>query len=232
MTTREEILEQAFAAIDKHLRKASIAQIGGFRPPDDPLTSWFGGHFLALPEESWPTNEHGAMLPLLQVRTDELPYVPPQFAGIRFLTVFIDSKELPIDVATNGDHWLIRTYDTLDGLVPMETPEGSWLRPFPIKWSLVEDEGPQWQDAWGIHPLDAFNELEDCIELFYDRYHRHLFTKIGGWPSYIQGGLYDPDRFVFQISSEEKPRWMWGDNGNAYFYLDENNEWLMLWDCY
>lgn len=187
MTTRDEIIETTFAAIDQHLRKASIAQIGGFRPPDAPLTSWFGGRFLALPNESWPTSNHGPMLPLLQVRTDELPFVPAQLDGIALFTVFIDRKELPVDAAKNGDHWAIRTYTTLDGLEPLASPEDSLVRPFPIKWSLVDDEGPQWDDAWGLHDLDAFNALDDCIDLFYDRNHQHSYTKIGGWPSYIHG---------------------------------------------
>ena len=232
MATRDEIIESTFAELDRHLRKASIAQVGGFRPPDDPLTSWFGGHFLALPDESWPENDHGPMLPLIQVRTDELPYKPNFLSDIAFFTVFIDCKELPVDAATNGDHWIIRTYKTLDGLTPITPPVESWLRPFPIKWSLTEDEGPQWDDAWGLHDLRPFNGLNDCINLFYDRYHQHSFTKIGGWPSYIQSGMYDPDRFVLQIGSEEKPRWMWGDNGNGYFYIDEKDEWILLWDCY
>ena len=232
MATRDEIIQNTFATIDQHLRKASIAQIGGFRPPDDPVTSWFGGHFLAMPDESWPANEHGPMVALLQVRTDELPHRPAQLNGIALFTIFIDSEELPVDAATNGDLWMIRTYNTLEGLVPVARSEDSWVRPFPIKWSLADDEGPQWDDAWGLHDLSAFNGLDDSIDLLYDRYHQHSFTKVGGWPSYIQSGMYEPDRFVFQIGSEEKPHWMWGDNGNGYFYLDDNDEWLMLWDCY
>ena len=68
----------------------------------------------------------------------------------------------------------------MDGLTPLASPEDSWLRPFPMKGSLAEDEGPQWEDAWGLHDLDAFNGLNDCIDLFYDRYHQHSRTKIGG----------------------------------------------------
>lgn len=232
MATPQEIISSAFDAIDKHLRSASIAHIGGFRPSDDPLSSWFGGHFLGLDFESWPANENGPMLPLLQVRTDELPYLPSQLKDIALFTVFIDRKELPVGAAKNGNHWVIRTYKTIDALVLLSPPKDSRLRPFPIGWSLAENEGPQWDDAWGLHDLSAFNELDDSIDLFYDRYHQHSHTKIGGWPSYIQSDIYDPDRFVFQIGSEEKPKWMWGDNGNGYFYFDEDGEWLLLWDCY
>lgn len=43
--------------------------------------------------------------------------------------------------------------------------------------------------------------------------------------------MEDPDDFVFQIGSEEKPNWMWGDNGTGYFYFREGR-WTMHWDCY
>ena len=154
------------------------------------------------------------MVPLLQARTDELPYCPQQLNGIAFLTVYCDCQELPVDLpAVNGEGWLIRTYDSVDSLVPLASACDYPVRPFPIKWSLTETEGPLWQDAWSVHNLSAFNELDDCINLFYDRYRNHSFTKIGGWPSYIQGSLEDSVEFIFQIGSEQKPRWMWGDNG-------------------
>src|SRR5438046_2005793 len=71
--TRDQIIANAFAAIDKMLRPASIARIGGFRPPLTPITSWFGGNFLAYPDDRWPDCGDGPMLPLLQVLVEELP---------------------------------------------------------------------------------------------------------------------------------------------------------------
>ncbi|MGX9292163.1 DUF7021 domain-containing protein [Bacillus sp. A015] len=39
--------------------------------------------------------------------------------------------------------------------------------------------------------------------------------------------------FMLQIASEEKSRFMIGDNGTMYFYYDkETKEWLMHWDCF
>ena len=34
-------IKQAFGEIAKAYRTPCLAQIGGFRPPEDPLTSWF-----------------------------------------------------------------------------------------------------------------------------------------------------------------------------------------------
>lgn len=230
---REQIIADAFRVLDRSIRKASVAQIGGFRPPETPLTSWFGGRFVGDPHETWPLNEGGPMLPLLQVRTDELPYVPEQLRGVALFNVFVWPRKLPVNLpAPNGSGWLIRCYRSLDALQPLAGEPKSHVRPFPIRWSLAESEGPGWEDAWGVTDLSAFNELPDAIDLFYDRYENRSCTKVGGWPSYIQGApAENSGDFVFQIGSEEKPNWMWGDNGIGYFYF-RGGEWVMRWDCY
>lgn len=231
MATRDEVIAATFAALDYHIRRASIAEIGGFRPPAEPITSYFGGQFVAETGEEWPQNGSRPMLPLLQVRTDELPYRPEALEEIALFNVFIGPRELPIDLpAENGNGWLLRSYPSLAKLSPLVGPAESQVRPFPIRWHLSETEGPQWDDAWGLHDLTEFNGLEDAIDLFYDRYNRHFYTKVGGWPSYIQSSI-GSDGYVFQIGSEEKPRWMWGDNGNGYFFFREG-KWLLYWDCY
>lgn len=38
---------------------------------------------------------------------------------------------------------------------------------------------------------------------------------------------------MLQIASEEKSRFMIGDNGTMYFYYDKDTkEWFMHWDCF
>lgn len=45
------------------------------------------------------------------------------------------------------------------------------------------------------------------------------FTKTGGYPSYIQSPISLKEyQYVMQIASEDKPRFMIGDNGNLYLY--------------
>lgn len=231
MASREDVISAAFAALDNHLRQASIAQIGGFRPLDEPVTSYFGGQFVGEQGEEWPLNDGQPMIPLLQVRTDELPYHPPALEGIALLNVFIGPRTLPLGLpAESGNGWLLRSYPVLDGLVPLSPLSEPRVRAFPVCWHHSETEGPLWEDAWGLFDLTEFNELDDAGDLFYDRYQRHHFTKVGGWPSYIQSPVGTED-YVFQIGSEEKPRWMWGDNGNGYFSLRQG-KWFLYWDCY
>jgi hypothetical protein len=233
MTSPREITARTFAALDKHLRRASIAQIGGFRPPDDPASSWFGGRFVSLPGEPWPTWQEQEMLSLLQIRVDELPYRPSQLDGVALVTVFVDRDDLPYNTP-NGQGWLVRTYPSAAGLVPLPEPgAGSPIRRFPIRWTLCEDEGPDWEDAWRVVDLSEFNALDrSYMDQFHDRYRNHSGTKVGGWPSLIQYELSGVGEFVFQIGSEEKPGWMWGDLGIGYFCLSPNGEWQLVWQCY
>jgi hypothetical protein len=228
---RDEVIAQTFAAIDHHVRCASIAVIGGFRPPAEAVTSFFGGRFVGNPGEPWPATDGKPMIPLLQIRSDELAYRPAALKEWELLNVFIGPDKLPTDLpAENGDGWLVRSYSKLENLEPLATPAEIAVRPFPIRWQLSSSEAPIWDDAWELHDLSEFNKLEDAIELFYDRYQAQSRTKVGGWPSYTQGSP-GSDGFVFQIGSEEKPQWMWGDNGSGYFYF-RNGKWFLHWDCY
>jgi uncharacterized protein YwqG len=93
---------------------------------------------------------------------------------------------------------------------------------------MSENEGPCWEDAWDLYDLTKFNELDES-DTFFDRYTSHSGTKIGGWPSFIQGSPGAKD-YVFQIGSEEKANWAWGDAGTGYFFL-RDGEWFLDWDC-
>ena len=205
--TRDQIIAHAFAAIDKMLRPASIARIGGFRPPLTPITSWFGGNFLAYPDDRWPDCGDGPMLPLLQVLVEELPFRPLALDGIALFNVFVGPKRLPTNLpAKNGSRWQIRTYASIEDLEPLAGQPSSRIRPFPVRWELSPSEGPQWEETGWDDSLDEFNRLPDSTDLFYDRYKRHHLTKVGGWPSYIQQPTAASDSYVFQIGSEEKVR--------------------------
>jgi hypothetical protein len=229
---RDKIIAEAFGALDAALRTASVAQVGGFRPPETSLSSWFGGHFVGLPGEAWPLDGGESMLPILQVRTDELPHIPDPLKDVALFNVFCGPRKLPVGPVVSGNGWMIRCYRSLDGLRLLLGEPESHLRAFPVRWPLEGSEGPDWEDARGVADLSAFTKLPDSINLFYDRYKNRPSTKVGGWPSYIQGGpAQAAGDFVFQIGSEEKPNWMWGDNGIAYFYF-RDGQWVMHWDCY
>jgi len=170
------------------------------------------------------------MFCLLQVKIDELPVIPKQLEGVKFLCVFINRKEIPWE-KPHGDGWLIREYNSVENLV--ELPKSSlppMLKDFPIKWSLFEKDAPHWETAWEVVDLKPINESEDedADQKFFFDLPRFDQTKFGGYPTEIQH-YHKLENFVFQIASEEKPNWMWGDNGVAYFNRDQEGNWEF--DC-
>jgi hypothetical protein len=216
---------EVFAQLDALLRKASIAEIGGFRPPDDPFASWFGGHAVALPDEPVPECDGTPMFPLLQVNCSELPYVPEQLSGTALFVVWVNQTEIPFD-KPNGDGWLIREYPTLDRLRPLaDLTKPSHVKTFAMRWCLSESDGPGWEEAWGLVDLDSVNSSEEASDEFFSRYSNHPGTKVGGYPTEIQHGIGGDATFVFQIGSEGKPNWMWAGNGIGYFLKDDSGAW-------
>ena len=223
-------MNKVYEKFEKEIRKkASVFEIGGFRPPEDPLTSWFGKVNVALPGEEWPLSNGLPMLALAQINLTELPYVPEELSDLQLITVFIDSKELPID-APNGDKWQLRAYNDLSELVPITEPKdtNTWLKAFPMKATIVDKDYPCWEDV-----EDCPDELDDD---YYDHFENVVGFKIGGWPSIIQSGApWKESQFAFQIDTTQKGNWMWGDNGVGFFGrgLDQNKDtWTLDWECY
>jgi len=209
------------------LRRASVAKLGGFRPPDDPKSSWFGKG-VCLKNEGLPVYKEKAMFPLLQINVAELPYVPEELSETKLLVVFFNQEELPFN-KPNGEGWLIREYKSLEGLMPLpELDLSNILRSFPIKWELVDDDSPGWESAWELVDLAAVNEDEEASDAFFDEFNTYICTKVGGFPDEVQhyAGLKN---FVFQIGSEEKANWSWGNGGTAYFHKYSDTEWV--WGC-
>ncbi len=219
-----EQVEKAYKELDAVLRKASVSQIGGFRPPDDRITSWFGGRGVGRVCETLPKHDGIDMFCLLQVKVAELPFIPPELGETKFLVVFFNRDEIPFD-RPHGDGWLIREYASLDGLQLLpESSEPGIVRDFPIKWSLVDDDAPDWENAWELVDFAPINETEGADKRFFYEYKRYPNTKFGGYPCCIQHGA-NLEGYVFQIGSEEKPRWMWADNGIAHFNKTRSGEW-------
>ena len=219
----------------KLVRKASVMVVGGFRPPADPFTTWFGRIRVALPHEIWPTHDGKPMLPICQINCAELPYKPDALSDIALISVFMGQDELPSDTP-NGDGWALRTYATLDGLVEIEEPKPTNLiRPFPVRWELIEEDYPCWDDV----DIKVPPEVADN---YYDLFENRDGSKVGGWPSLIQAEIYwapwnkhpaNP-AYVFQIDSEEKAHWAWGDAGVGYFGRGTGNatdQWAFEWQC-
>lgn len=223
MKTADQI-NKARQELDGLLRKASVAEVGGFRPPDTHLTSWFGGRGVGLPGETLPTHNSNDMFPLLQVRTDELPYRPSIFDKTVMLAVFMNREVLPFD-QPHGDGWLIREYTTLDKLEPLPpSKKGNVVKSFPIRWNLIENDAPCWENL-----LETSDWPHDDSGAFFNEYKCHEGTKIGGFPFNVQHGVGLKD-YVFQIDSEYKAGWSWGDQGIGYFHKTDG-VWHLDWQC-
>lgn len=219
------------------VRRASRAVVGGFRPPDDPFSSWLGRVRVALPGETWPEHSGRPMMPLAQFNLTELPHRTDSLGGVALITVFIQQDGLPLDTP-NGDGWLLRAYPTLEGLAVTEEPAArAPIKSFPVRWELVKEDYPTWDDASGM------GLPPDVEEDYHDRFQTQQGTKIGGWPDTIQSEIYwapfnrhpaNPE-YVFQIDSEEKARWAWGDGGVGYFGRgtgEARDQWTLAWQCY
>lgn len=218
-------VEETYKELDLHLKEASIAQIGGFRPPEDKITSWFGGQGVGLIDEVLPTYKNREMFCLLQVKVSELPVIPPELRNTKFLVVFTNREEIPFD-KPHGEGWEIREYKSLEGLQLLpKSEEPDLIKDFPIQWKKVVDDAPDWENAWDLLDMTPINESDGEDEKFFDDYNRYSGTKFGGFPACIQHE-HHLDGFVFQIGSEEKPKWMWADNGVAYFNKDESGKWV------
>lgn len=210
------------------LRPASVAQVGGFRPTTDPITSWFLKG-VALPGEALPAWKGLPMFPLLQIRVDELPVIPDQLKDIALLVLYHNMESYPFD-KPHGEGWLIREYTTLEGLelLPaIDTP----YHAFQVRWLHINDDAPGWEDAWDVVDLSDVNEDEEASDCFFDDFNRYRGTKVGGYPMEIQHGAGIQD-FVFQVGSEEKVNWMWADNGIGYFHKSLEGVWTFSCQFY
>lgn len=217
-------------------RKASQMIVGGRKPSADAAASWFGRVRLARVDESWPIQGGKPMIPLCQLNLTEAPYVPPTLQDIVLLTVFIATPQLPIDTA-NGEGWELRAYSSLENLTEIVAPKyDSAIQPFPISWQLIEEDYASWEDV-------AIPLPEEIEEDYNDLFKVADCSKIGGWPNLIQGELeWAPfnrhpanPTYTFQIQSEAKAHWMWGDTGIGYFGRgtgQAKDVWTLTWQCY
>jgi hypothetical protein len=200
-------------------RQASVAQVGGFRPPDEPATSWMGTVKLGAEGEDWPAADGEPMHGVLQLLTRDLPSRPAALEGIEMLALFV-AEDLPLETP-NGVGWCLRTYDSLDGLRLLDRPTDfdPALKPFPLLFSEVGD----WpgHDNVPFELMERWREHTDADEA---RYAPHMGLKVGGWPCCVQSevdwfedGEAIPDvEFVLQVDSDDKVGFVVADAGVFY----------------
>jgi uncharacterized protein YwqG len=216
-------------------RKASILQIGGFRPTNNISASHFGRKPLALPDETWPFWNHKPLLLVCQLNLSTAPVVPPILQDVKLITFFVAPKTGPLQ-KENGKDWHLRAYKSLTNLAPLSAPDDAprLERGFECRWEESTDyptyDDPNIQVPEGVEPSDV--DLENVRR-----------TKIGGYPSHIQSELWWDGRahpakpkFCFQIDSEPKAGWARGDSDMVYIARGTapgyQDHWFLDWQCY
>jgi Domain of unknown function (DUF1963) len=243
VSKRRAALEELKAQL---ARPASLIELGD-RGPAVPgaLASWFGRVNVALPGEEWPEDDGRPMVPIAQFNLSEAPYVPPALADVALIAVYFGQSSDPPDSAANGDGWLLRAYPALDDLqmidAPPEALAGIWslsgsdkpITARPIRYKLLAADYPDYEDL----PADVDEELSDAWS---DSVGASAGSKLGGWPSLIQGEISwapmnehpaNPE-FVFQLGAMAKTNFFMPDDGMCYFGRGtgpSRNVWTFEW---
>ncbi|WP_315113087.1 DUF1963 domain-containing protein [Clostridium intestinale] len=192
---------------DKVKRKATIMQIGGFKPDNKLSSSWFGMVMLCSPGEEWPSTNGKPMNALCQINLTELPYVPESLKDLELITVFIGPEAYPNN-DDNGVNWCLRAYRNIENLVPLkQIATDSRIKSFQMKGILVEEDYPSWYNFTNIE--DSELELEEEIEEeYWDYFNNVEGFKIGVWPSLIQSEIYwapyNPLNMYFKLIQQRK----------------------------
>ena len=176
------------------------------------LSSNLLGQAYMNPEDEWPTHQGRPLTALLNVRIDELPYVPLVLKDMAYFTVFLDVDGLVVGEVPFDRGWTLRSYSSLEGLIPKKPPSiqeraKNWAARS-IVWcehldvlhvhSEIEEGdlfGREWADIREHVDIDTY----ECGVGSVSR--NILTTKLGGFPSYKQyeQGPSHPDHFLFQI---------------------------------
>jgi hypothetical protein len=173
-------------------RKASIVQVGGFRPTLDPLATHFGLKPVGLPGEGWPESLGKPMMFVCQLNLTAAPVVPERLADIRLITFFVAPETAALN-EENGGNWCLRAYRSLDGLTPVGArPDAPKIKKgFECSW----EESPANASRTKVGGRGSYIQSEPWWD-----YRAHPSA-----PAYC-----------LQINSEEKVGLGWGDSGTLY----------------
>lgn len=239
----DEELEIAKRTLEDMIRPANLSQLGGGRPKDkmDRFTSWWGGNFLAKPDEDIPVclDTDKSMHPVMQIKVSELPNIPPFLKDIELLTLWM-SLEGSDDMweTDNGHIFCIRTYKSLEELVPLGLgyKEHPTFPSYPIFWKDMEADIPYWEDfseeisdgiAWLDH-REFFENHPAKANLF--EYQKNNPVKVGGYPHWWQSPEHDHTEFAFQIESTAKGQ-IGFYGGTAYFFKKPSGWKMYIQTC-
>jgi Domain of unknown function (DUF1963) len=203
-------------SLRKRLAKpASLIEVGGFRPPDDPTVSWFGAVHLCAPGEVWPRWNDLPMAPIAQLNLREAPFLPPALEDLALITVFWADVHL-MGREANGEGWLVRAYPASAEIVPLAMPPDTLvtledigceqpLKALPIRYTLLEADYPDYADLLSIESVP-----DGIVDAWIEQCSTNEGLKLGGWPALLQSSIEwdqwdaaNPE-FAFQISAVPK----------------------------
>ena len=225
--TQEE-WAQAKALLAASAREICVLQLGGQRPVETRLASWWGGNFIA--DAPAP-----GLLPLIQIRVADLPeafrgafrsdYLLFWLAADPDLGELIEGRDFAIqELPTPEDPPAPAEKHNLDGglaLFQLHPLTGRIQRP---SWEDFADKVPRAvaRSREGDWFFGHTNEIGDD----------DLAVLIGGWPQWIQGEQTPKDaEFVLQVVSTYKGKLNYGDSGNLYLFRGPD-AWQLKGDFY
>lgn len=238
----EADFQTAQDCLDRMVKPAIFGTLGGGAAPAGRIASMWGGDFFGDVGETVPVSSGTgrAMRPLVQIRMDELSEVPACFSGLALLTLWVDVKAVFADDDGAGTGFVIRTYATLDDLVPIGpvTPGSKTLPVLPITWRALVLEQPHWDDIVSQIPASIAESDEEAW--FFDSRYAAVTeplcetcpVKLGGWPNWIQNSVWPADgEFYFQVDATDKGKFSLGDGGSMYLFRTPRG-WVSRADCY
>lgn len=233
-------MDELIEIIKQKLRRKAVAfQTGGIRPTNKRGESWIGKVCWQKPGEDQPLSKNGEpMIPLATIFVPESDYVPKALKGIKMINIFIDIDWVDyFDRSKLSDLFVIRTYESLDGLVPCDYSNKEHITPFPLVSHYVDNEFPGWSNL-SLEEYDIMEsvgiDMDNYDELIYE-YKDDIMHKLGGYPDSIQGDVPFEEgyEFVLQIYSDPKAGFNIIDDGNFYFgYNPETKDWSIKCDYY
>lgn len=205
----------------------------------------FGG-MPTVPEDfEWATFEGNPIPFMLQIDFEEINRdgLVEDFPTSGLLYVFVDSDRVNLVDAVTDEDYMYREGKTFKIIFREKTELlREAKRPSGLQWVYKET-------YLGSRIVKTYPDTDDCDEALdiycnrpcggmddeYDdmRYEVAGYHQIGGWATYIQsGGFVNPSNgkgekwtLLMQIGSEEgdDEKFMWGDVGNLYFYILEDD---------
>lgn len=219
------------------IKPAVIFETGGKRPTKELMESWIGRVGWKASGEQLPEDYNGEpMVPVMTLFIKDLPYVPEVIKHFELITVFISVTAIEECMLEEGD-FCVRTYDSLEALEPCDW-QTDYIKAFPLTPKVIEEDYPTWDsDDIPEAMRTIIIELENAGETDYFEDIAgadESFHKIGGYPSYIQSGItWENYEFIFQITSDDKANFYFGDAGNIYFFYNKDEDhWGVHYDYY